>query len=41
MAIPMWVFYFAAAAVAKFLIEPARQRRQAALLLDRPRPPER
>jgi len=28
MAIPMWVFYFAAAAVARFVIEPARQRRQ-------------
>jgi sec-independent protein translocase protein TatC len=41
MAIPMWVFYFAAAAVAKFVIEPARQRRRAALLLNGSRPPER
>jgi sec-independent protein translocase protein TatC len=30
MAIPMWVFYFAAAAVARFLIEPRRARRRAA-----------
>jgi sec-independent protein translocase protein TatC len=29
MAIPMWIFYFAAAAVARFLIEPARARRRA------------
>jgi sec-independent protein translocase protein TatC len=29
MAIPMWIFYFAAAAVARFLIEPRRARRQA------------
>ncbi len=41
MAIPMWVFYFAAAAGAKFVIEPARQRRRAALLLNGSRPPER
>ena len=31
MAIPMWIFYFAAAGVAKFLIEPARARRRAQL----------
>jgi sec-independent protein translocase protein TatC len=31
MAVPMWVFYFAAAAVARFLIEPRRARRQRAL----------
>jgi sec-independent protein translocase protein TatC len=31
MAIPMWFFYFAAAAVAKFFIEPARARRRAQL----------
>jgi sec-independent protein translocase protein TatC len=31
MAIPMWVFYFAAAAVARFLIEPRRRRRAQAL----------
>ena len=29
MAIPMWLFYFAAAAIARFLIEPRRARRQA------------
>jgi len=29
MAIPMWVFYFTAAGVARFLIEPGRARRQA------------
>ena len=32
MAIPMWIFYFAAAAVARFLIEPRRRRRQAELM---------
>ncbi|HEV8652329.1 MAG TPA: twin-arginine translocase subunit TatC [Actinomycetes bacterium] len=31
MALPMWVFYFAAAAVAKFIIEPRRRRRAQAL----------
>ncbi len=31
MAVPMWIFYFAAAAVAKFFIEPARARRRAQL----------
>jgi sec-independent protein translocase protein TatC len=31
MAAPMWVFYFAAAGVARFLIEPRRARRQRAL----------
>ncbi len=31
MAIPMWVFYFAAAGVARFVIEPARARRRAQL----------
>jgi sec-independent protein translocase protein TatC len=31
MAIPMWGFYFAAAAVAKFIIEPRRRRRAQAL----------
>jgi sec-independent protein translocase protein TatC len=30
MAVPMWLFYFAAAGVARFLIEPRRARRQAA-----------
>jgi sec-independent protein translocase protein TatC len=29
MAIPMWVFYFAAAAIARYLIEPRRARRRA------------
>jgi sec-independent protein translocase protein TatC len=29
MAVPMWLFYFAAAAIARFLIEPRRARRQA------------
>lgn len=29
MAIPMWIFYFAAAAIARFIIEPRRTRRQA------------
>lgn len=29
MAVPMWCFYFAAAAIARFLIEPRRARRQA------------
>jgi sec-independent protein translocase protein TatC len=29
MAVPMWIFYFAAAAIARFLIEPRRARRQA------------
>jgi sec-independent protein translocase protein TatC len=28
MAVPMWVFYFAAAAVARFIIEPRRRRRR-------------
>src|SRR6266498_2466430 len=32
MAIPMWIFYFAAAGVARFLIEPWRRRRQAELM---------
>jgi|SRR6266487_2623356 len=43
MAIPMWVFYFAAAGVARFLIEPGRNRRQAqreAELLTPSEPPE-
>ena len=31
MAIPMWLFYFAAAGVARFVIEPARARRRARL----------
>jgi len=31
MAIPMWIFYFAAAAVARWFIEPARARRRAQL----------
>src|SRR6266487_4338168 len=31
MAIPMWIFYFAAAGVARFVIEPARARRRAQL----------
>ena len=31
MAVPMWIFYFAAAAVARFFIEPARARRRAQL----------
>jgi sec-independent protein translocase protein TatC len=31
MALPMWVFYFAAAAVARFIIEPRRRRRVQAL----------
>lgn len=31
MAIPMWIFYFAAAGVARFFIEPARARRRAEL----------
>jgi sec-independent protein translocase protein TatC len=31
MAVPMWIFYFAAAAIARFLIEPRRARRQQAL----------
>ena len=31
MAIPMWIFYFVAAAVARFIIEPRRARRQEAL----------
>jgi sec-independent protein translocase protein TatC len=31
MAVPMWIFYFAAAAVARYLIEPARARRRAQL----------
>jgi len=29
MAVPMWLFYFAAAVIARFLIEPRRARRQA------------
>jgi sec-independent protein translocase protein TatC len=29
MAVPMWLFYFAAAAIARFVIEPRRARRQA------------
>jgi Sec-independent protein secretion pathway component TatC len=29
MAVPMWLFYFAAAAIARFIIEPRRNRRQA------------
>ena len=29
MAVPMWAFYFAAAAIARFIIEPRRTRRQA------------
>jgi sec-independent protein translocase protein TatC len=29
MAVPMWTFYFAAAAIARFVIEPRRTRRQA------------
>jgi sec-independent protein translocase protein TatC len=33
MAIPMWIFYFAAAGVARFLIEPRRRRRLAELML--------
>jgi sec-independent protein translocase protein TatC len=32
MAIPMWIFYFAAAGVARFVIEPRRRRRQAELM---------
>jgi sec-independent protein translocase protein TatC len=32
MAIPMWIFYFAAAGVARWLIEPWRRRRQAELM---------
>ncbi len=31
MAVPLWIFYFASAAVAKFFIEPARARRRAQL----------
>ena len=31
MAVPMWIFYFAAAAVARFFVEPARARRRAQL----------
>ncbi|HZD73689.1 MAG TPA: twin-arginine translocase subunit TatC [Actinomycetota bacterium] len=31
MAVPLWLFYFAAAAVARFFIEPARARRRAQL----------
>jgi sec-independent protein translocase protein TatC len=31
MAVPMWIFYFAAAGVARFFIEPARARRRAEL----------
>ena len=31
MAVPMWIFYFAAAAIARYLIEPRRARRQQAL----------
>ena len=43
MAIPMWVFYFATAGVARFLIEPGRARRQAqreAEMLTSSKPPE-
>jgi Sec-independent protein secretion pathway component TatC len=29
MAVPMWVFYFGAAAVARLVIEPSRERRRA------------
>lgn len=29
MAVPMWLFYFAAAAIARYIIEPRRSRRQA------------
>jgi sec-independent protein translocase protein TatC len=29
MAVPMWLFYFAAAAFARFFVEPRRARRQA------------
>jgi sec-independent protein translocase protein TatC len=29
MAVPMWVFYFGAAAVARLVIEPGRERRRA------------
>jgi Sec-independent protein secretion pathway component TatC len=29
MAVPMWLFYFAAAAIARFIIEPRRNRRRA------------
>jgi sec-independent protein translocase protein TatC len=32
MAVPLWLFYFAAAALARFVIEPRRARRQAAAL---------
>ncbi len=32
MTVPLWVFYFAAIAVARFLIEPARTRRRAQAL---------
>ena len=31
MAVPLWLFYFAAVGVARFLVEPARARRRAAL----------
>jgi sec-independent protein translocase protein TatC len=31
MAVPMWIFYFAAAAVARYVIEPRRARRQQAM----------
>lgn len=39
MAVPMWLFYFATAAVARFVIEPSRARRQQARLTP-PSPPE-
>jgi sec-independent protein translocase protein TatC len=31
MAVPLWLFYFAAAGLARFVIEPRRARRQQAL----------
>jgi sec-independent protein translocase protein TatC len=36
MAIPLWVFYFGAIAVARFLIEPGRERRRARMLAETP-----
>jgi Sec-independent protein secretion pathway component TatC len=36
MAIPLWVFYFGAIAIARFLIEPARERRRARMLAATP-----
>jgi sec-independent protein translocase protein TatC len=35
MAVPMWIFYFAAAGVARLFIEPARARRRAELEQER------